>query len=77
MELPIVIPDPREEAYRRAQAFQRLSPEERWREIFALMELGLTMVRTSPRRPAIEKRWAEQEAEWRRIQTELFARHGG
>jgi hypothetical protein len=33
-------PDPREEAYSRAQEFRRLPPEGRWREIAALMEWG-------------------------------------
>jgi hypothetical protein len=76
MKLPIAFPDSREVAYRRAQEFQRLSPDERWREIAAVLELGWAMVRSSPQRAAIEQRWAEQEAEWRRIQAELFARHG-
>jgi len=74
--LPLRFPDPREEAYARAQEFRRLSPDGRWQEIAALMELGLSMVRWSPRRAAIERRWEDQEAEWQRLQLRLFAQHG-
>jgi hypothetical protein len=77
MQIPIVFPDPLEEAYRRAQEFQRLSPDERWRQIIGMMALGWEMVRSSPRRKQIEERFAEHEAEWRRIQQELFARYSG
>jgi hypothetical protein len=77
MQPSIKFPDPMEEAFRRAQEFQKLSPDERWRQITGLMALGWAMVRSSPRRKQIEERFAEQEAEWRRIQQELFARYGG
>jgi hypothetical protein len=75
--LPLEFPDPMEEAARRAREFQRLSPEERWREMAALMAFGWAMVRSSPQRDVIEKRMQEQELQWRKIQKELFARHGG
>jgi hypothetical protein len=76
MELPYHFPDPLEEAARRAREFQRLPPDERWRQIAVLMELGLTMARSSPRRHWVEARLEEQENEWRRIQQELFRHHG-
>jgi hypothetical protein len=41
-----------------------------------LMAFGLAMVKSSPHREAIERRMQEQEAQWRQIQQELFARHG-
>lgn len=75
MELPYRFPDPLEEAARRADEFQRLPQETRWREIASLMELGLAMMRTSGRRNWIELRLAEQEDQWQRSQQELFARH--
>jgi hypothetical protein len=75
VELPLRFPDPLEDAARRADAFQRLPQETRLREIASLMELGLTMNRTSEQRDWVERRQAEQEAEWRRSQQELFARH--
>ena len=77
MDIPLKFPDPMEEARKRAAEFQRLSPDERWREIAALMAFGLAMDRSSPQREAIERRVDEQEQEWRRVQKELFARYGG
>jgi hypothetical protein len=76
MTPPYRFPDPMQEAAQRAQEFRQLSPDERWREIAALMELGLAMARSSPRREWIEQRMAEQEAEWQHIQQELIQRHG-
>jgi hypothetical protein len=74
--LPLRFPDPREEAYLRAQEFRRLPPEGRWMEIVALMEWGLNLARSSPRRAAIEQRWHAQEKEWERLQQELFVQYG-
>jgi hypothetical protein len=76
MELPLKFPDPMEEARKRAKEFQRLSPDDRWREIAALMAFGLSMARSSPQREAIERRMDEQEREWQRVQKELFAQYG-
>ncbi|MEX0866348.1 MAG: hypothetical protein WD030_03250 [Pirellulales bacterium] len=76
MQSPIQFPDPQQERVRRCAEFQRLSPDERWREIVGLMALGLTMTRTSERREWIEQRQADEQAHWRQIQQELFARHG-
>ena len=76
MNLPYHFPDPREEAYRRAQEFHQLSPTERWAEITALMAFGWAMVASSPNCTLIEQRMAEQEADAQRIQRELFHRYG-
>jgi hypothetical protein len=73
--LPLRFPDPRAEARARAEEFRRLTPEGRWREIAALMTLGLNMAHASPRRAAIAQRWEAQEAEWRRLQMTVFAKH--
>lgn len=73
--LPLRFPDPRAEARARAEEFRRLPPEGRWQEIAALMALGLNMAHASPRRAAIAQRWEAQEAEWRRLQTTVFAKH--
>lgn len=73
--LPWHFPDPRAEARARAEEFRRLAPEDRWREIAALMAFGLRMVQASPRRAAIAARWEAQEAEWRRLQKMEFAKH--
>jgi hypothetical protein len=73
---PLRFPDPRAEAHARAQEFGRLSSDERFAEIAALMAAGFRMVRHSPRRDAILKRWDEEEANWQRIQRKLFEEHG-
>jgi len=74
--LPLRFPDPRKEMRARAEEFRRLTPDDRWREIVALMALGLNMVRNSPQRAAIEARWAAEESEWQQLQKKLFAEHG-
>jgi hypothetical protein len=73
--LRLVFPDSATEARARAEEFRQLSPEDRWLQISQLMELGLNMVRDSPRRAEIEQRMAAQEREWQLLQTELFRRH--
>ena len=74
--LPWKFPSPVEEARARAEEFRRLSPEERWKQIAELMEMGLNMVRKSPRRAEIEQRMEAQEAQWQRLQRELFSQYG-
>jgi hypothetical protein len=74
--LPLIFPDSATEAYARAQEFRRLSPEERWKEITGLMEIGLNMVRNSPRRVEIEQRMEAQEHEWQRLQRKVFSQYG-
>jgi hypothetical protein len=73
--LPLKFPNPAREAYRRAQEFQRLSPEDRWNHIAELMEIGMKMVRSSPRRQEIERRMEAQELEWRRLQQKVFSEY--
>jgi len=73
--LPPRFPDPVEEAYAQAREFRRLSPEDRWRQIAELMEIGMTMVRQSPRRAAIERRLEAQEAEWQEFQRKVFSQY--
>ena len=72
--LPLRFPDARAEMRARAEEFRRLAPAGRWREIAALMAMGLNMARASPRRAAIARRWEAQEAEWRRLQKTVFAK---
>lgn len=73
---PLRFPDPAEEAYARAREFRRLSSEDRWRQIAELMEIGMDMVRHSPRRAEIERRLEAQEAEWRELQRKVFSQYG-
>jgi hypothetical protein len=75
MDLPLKLPDHLEEARKRAQEFQRLSPDEKWQKIAELFANGWAIVKASPHRAAIERRIEEDEKEWRRIQKELFSRY--
>lgn len=76
MTLPLKFPDHHEESRKRAEEFQRLSPEERLRAMLDTIESGLVMIRSSPHRAAIDRLTAEREREWWNIQQELFRRHG-
>ena len=73
--LPLCFPDPREEAYARAQEFRRLSPEKRLKYLLDVIETGMILMRESPKRQIIDQLFLKREAEWQRIQQELFA-HG-
>ena len=73
---PLEFPNPAREAHRRAQEFQRLSPEDRWNQIAELMEIGMKMVHSSPRRQEIERRMEAQELEWQRLQQKVFSEYG-
>ena len=71
--LPLRFPDPREEAYRRAQEFRRLPPEKRLQDLLDVIETGMFLVRQSPKRQIMDQLFLKREAEWQRIQQELFA----
>lgn len=60
-----------------ARRFRRLTPRQRWQEIFALRAWGDRLAGGSPRGDAIRKLDMDAEAGWQAIQRELFARHGG
>ena len=55
--LPLRYPSSAEEVYARAQEFRRLSPQERFKQIAELMEIGMNMVRTSPSVPRSSGAW--------------------
>jgi hypothetical protein len=76
MNLPYHFPDPREEAYRRAQDFQRLSVAERLADMLDTIETGMFLLRSSPRREVIDRLYLEREAAWQGLQKELIRRHG-
>lgn len=69
-------PEAADVAYARAQEFQKLSADERLKQIEELMRIGLDMVRQSPRREEIQRRLESQELEWRQIQRQLFEKYG-
>ena len=75
--LPLKFPNRAKEARASARAeFRRLSPEERLKQIMELMEIGMNMVRRSPRRAEIERRMEAQELEWQLLQRKVFSDHG-
>jgi hypothetical protein len=74
--LDLAFRNPLDEAHARAQEFRRLVPEERWRRIAELRNLGLSMVEFSPRCVEMERRMEAQEAEWHAAQAEVFRHHG-
>jgi hypothetical protein len=76
MTTPLQFPDPREEARKRGEEFQRLPADERVRQILDTIESGLILIRHSPNRQKIEEMQSAREAEWQRIQAELFRNHG-
>jgi len=74
-KLPIRFPCEADKIYEEAQTFRRLSPHERVRAIFDLIASGMRLLETSPKRETGRRLQEAQEAEWQRIQKELFARH--
>jgi hypothetical protein len=76
MILPWQFPDAMDEARKRAEEFQRLSPDERLRDLLDTVETGLIVLRESPHREAVERLILEREREWQRAHREVFRRHG-
>jgi hypothetical protein len=76
MPLPYHFPDPLEEARLRAEEFQRLSVNERLRQLLDTIETGLVLVRESPNRRVNDELFMKRESEWQRIQAELFKTNG-
>jgi hypothetical protein len=72
----LVFPDPRDVIAADAIRFRKLSPTDRWRELFAMRTWGTKLAESSARRESIRKLEAAEEERWQAIQRELFARHG-
>lgn len=72
--LPIKFPDWRDEMFSRAQEFRRLTPEARVAALFDVIAAGARMLEISPKRDVADRLFAEREAEWQRIQREVFSR---
>jgi hypothetical protein len=71
----IQFPNEAEKIRREAAAFRRLSPSQRLRTLLGLIASGVRLLERSPHREAGQRLRLVQEAEWQRIQKELFARH--
>jgi hypothetical protein len=76
VDLKINFPDEAEKIYQDAVAFRKLTSSDRFLAILDLMSSGLTLIESSPQKEAIQRWKLAQEAEWRKIQKELFNRHG-
>jgi hypothetical protein len=75
MDLPYRFPSEADTIRREAAAFRRLSPSDRLRTLLGLIASGVRLMERSPHREAGRRLRLVQEAEWQRIQKELFARH--
>jgi hypothetical protein len=76
MKHPIRFPREADTIYEQAAAFRRLSPTERLLAILDLIASGVALMAQSPNAEAAQRLREAQEAEWQRVQKELFARHG-
>jgi hypothetical protein len=73
---PIRFPDQATRVYQRAEAYRRLTPDQRLLAILDVIESGVALLEHSPHKEAGHLMRQAQEAEWRRAMKELFARHG-
>jgi hypothetical protein len=62
--------------YEEAEAFRQLSPTDRLLAILDLIASGAELMRHSPNAEADQILREAEEAEWQRVQKELFKRHG-
>lgn len=76
MKLPIRFPREEDTIFQEARAYRRLAPTDRLLTLLDLIQSGMTMMSQSPHRDASLRLQQAHEAEWRRLQKELFARHG-
>lgn len=67
----IPFPDARAVVASDARRYQALPPLERWQRLFALRSWGSLQTRARP----VARRDQASEAQWQKIQRELFARH--
>ncbi|HEV3204205.1 MAG TPA: hypothetical protein VGY77_07475 [Gemmataceae bacterium] len=76
MNLPIQFPREADTIYEDARAYRSLPPTDRLLVIIDLIASGMTILAQSPQGNSGLSLQQAQEAEWQRIQRELFARHG-
>jgi hypothetical protein len=75
MKESIRFPREADTIYEQAEAFRRLSPTKRLLAILDLIASGVPLIAQSPNAEAGRRLREAQEAEWQRVQKELFARH--
>ena len=76
IELPYRFPNHADQIYNEAAAFRRLSSTDRLLTIVDMMASAEMMLASSPHRPQMLEQCEAHEEAWRRVQKELFARHG-
>jgi len=76
MELLIRFPREADKIYQEAVVYRRLTPTDRLLALADLIASGITFLQRSPHRDAGSRLQEAQVVEWRRVQKELFARHG-
>ena len=76
MDPILKFPDPYVKASRRGAEFQRLSVDQRVKELIDTIECGMFLLRQSPDRPNIDRLFLDRERKWQLTQREIFLRHG-
>lgn len=71
----IQFPNDADVIYEQATAYRRLSPTERLLALLDLISSGAALLEHSPHRDVSARLRDAQEAEWQKIQKELFAHH--
>jgi len=74
--MEIRFPPEGDQIYKDAEVYRRLAPTDRLVALADLIASGTTLLNQSPNREEGSRLRQAEEAEWRRIQKELFARHG-
>ena len=72
--LPLKFPDYRDVIRADAEAFRRLSPVDRMKCFQDVIQTGWYLSRISPNRQFEDEMFLKREAEWQRIQREIFDR---
>lgn len=70
--LPLKFPDYRDVIRADAEAFRRLSPENRMKYFQDVIQSGWYLSRISPNRQIEDELFLKREAEWQRIQREII-----
>jgi hypothetical protein len=76
VELPYRFPNHADQIHEEAAEFRRLSSTDRFLAIVDMMASAEMMLATSPHRQQMLQQCQAHEEQWRRVQQELFARHG-
>lgn len=75
MDSTIRFPNQAKVVFQAAEAFRRLSPDERVLAFLDLLASGEALLEASPKREEARRLREASEEEWRRIQMDLFAKH--